>query len=120
MSDYYNDLIGSDEERANLYKLMISKLGEYTSFFVFEYYDMDKVNQELNETLDSIINILMNYLDEEVYKDNYSNEIKTLIYNLFFINQPKEIKTTDTNELFFNHYLFYLKRKLDEIKSIIN
>ena len=120
MSDYYNDLTGSDEERSNLYKLMISKLEEYTGFYVYEYYDdMNKVNFETEETIDSIINILLNYLDEKVNKANYTNKILTLIYNPFFFNQLPEIKKQDNSILFFNHYLFYLKRKLDEIKNII-
>ena len=108
-----DDLTGSDEERSNLYRLIISKLEEYTGFFVFEYYtDINKVKLETEEILDSIINILLNYLDEEVDKINYKKIIQSLIDSNFYSNQPTIIKTQMNDEVLKNHYLFYLKRKL--------
>ena len=120
MSDYYSDLTGSDDERSNLYKSMILELEQYNGFFVYKYDDIDKVRLETEKILDSIINILLNYLDKKVVKVEYVNEIKILIYDKFRYEQPQEIKIPDNNKLFLNHYLFYVKRKLDDIKSIIS
>ena len=120
MSDFFNDLTGSDEERSNKYKLMISKLEEYTYFTVNDYYDdINKIDLEIEDTLDKIINILSNYSDEEIDKSNYKTIIKPLIYDTFYTNQPFDIKIPVNERLLANHYLFYLKNKLEALKVII-
>ena len=120
MSDYYNDLTGSDEERTNLYKRMISELEKYTYLTVNDYYDdINKIDLETEKTLDSIINILLNYQDEEVDKVNYKKIIQSLIYDTFYSNQPFDIKIPVNERLLANHYFFYLKNKLEALKVII-
>jgi len=118
MSDQY-DLIEDDTEKLEKYRKIKKTLEEYSGFPIPNYDDMEGATDKCDKTLDEIIQILLSYpFDKGKNKSKFKDEITDLIKEPFDSNQPSEILKIGNRTLYWNHFLIYLKNKLEEIKKI--
>ena len=117
MSDWRDDLIEDETEKLETYFKLEKSLGNYSPFTIHKYSDnLYRIQLKIGILLDGIVELLLLYSVKEIKdKDIFKKEIKDLIENTFYLNQPDEMKIPSNQKLYLNHFLSYMVTKLSEV-----